>query len=265
MKKKIMVMGAGGATGEATAHMLKKRGYEPMLYDPPKGMHCDPLEADVSFVCVPAHTREDGTVDVGEIHFCLGVLREGSVAAIRSTVPPGATDKLQQAHSWLDVYFVPEFLTEATRFEDAEKPARLIIGIPSRAPDEGFRALALANELRRLFPDCDFARVLNAPEAEMIKYAGNAFYALKVAYMNQLFDLCESTPDVNWSRLHPAILADPFIAQSHTDVRHKNYRGFGGKCLPKDAKAICAHARSVGMRMTLVEEARLYNQTLIGK
>lgn len=260
---KIMVMGVG-AIGEATAHMLKKRGHDPMLYDPPKGLTCDPTEAEIVFVCVPAPTRRNGDVDLSIVRACLELLPDFTIVALRSTVPPGTTKALQEefaTSSALRMFFVPEFLTEATRFNDAENPSRVLVGAAGSIDGDTVARLC-AMELLELFPVCE-KMVMRATDAEAAKYAANGFYSLKVAFMNQMFDAF-GRAGVNWEQVRRSIEADPMTGNDHTEIFHNGYRGFGGKCLPKDARAFTQFARKHGVTLTILEEAIRYNRLLRG-
>ena len=74
----------------------------------------------------------------------------------------------------------------------------------------------------------------------MAKYMENEFYATKVAFCNELYDICESV-DVDWNEVRELWLSDPRLHRMHTAV-FKDNRGFGGKCLPKDVRALVSIA-----------------------
>jgi len=75
--------------------------------------------------------------------------------------------------------------------------------------------------------------VMSPAEAEIVKVSINTFYAMKVTYANTVYDLC-STHGADYEQVRRAMESDRFIAPNHLDVKHKGYRGYGGKCLPKD-------------------------------
>jgi UDP-glucose 6-dehydrogenase len=94
-------------------------------------------------------------------------------------------------------------------------------------------------------------RQTDARTAELTKYMENAFLALKVAFCNEVYDVAGAT-GVDYNELRELWLLDPRIGRSHTWV-HPDDRGFGGRCLPKDLRALVAHARSAGEAPLLLE------------
>jgi len=168
----VMIMGYG-VVGKACAVMLADKGHLPIPYDPALGLDkVDPAEVEVALICVPAPTDfEDGSVDVTAITDCLARLRMGATAIIRSTIPPGTTDMLNAAHPGKHVFFVPEFLTEATAEHDAKFPSRVLIGIPEDGPPN--EAVELVRELMKptgfIMPS-DRMVTMSATSAEFAKY-----------------------------------------------------------------------------------------------
>jgi len=254
----IVVMGEG-VVGSAVCAMLRHKGAEPVVYDPPKGAEPDLAGTEVAFICVPAPTLPSGKVDTRTIEECLSKLPEGAIAIIRSTILPGTTERLQQEWCRLHIYFVPEFLSEATAEQDAIHPTRTIVGVPASSLSTGL------DRVKSLLGCAGVPLVVTeARAAEMAKYAANTFYAVKVSYFNQLFDMCNELA-VDWEQVRHAVGLDPWTGAQHTDVMHGGYRGYGGKCLPKDARAFTSLARYMGVPVTLLEAAESYNDDLLGK
>ncbi|MBU1629721.1 hypothetical protein KKD88_01445, partial [Patescibacteria group bacterium] len=110
-----------------------------------------------------------------------------------------------------------------------------------------------------------FEKIVPAKDAEMVKYFGNAFYALKVAYANQMYDLCQRM-GVEYDTVKECAKAEPMIVgdqrNTHLEIFHKGYRGYGGKCLPKDARAILQLAKKTGVDLTLLSVAEEYNNSI---
>lgn len=245
----IAIIGAG-VVGMAMRSAL---GVDVKMHDPPLGVISD-LNVDVAFICVPTPCLDDGTVDVSMVIDAISQLNTGTVAVIRSTILPGTTEMLQEEYPNIYLMHVPEFLTEETAEHDERHPHRKIIGYTSSSK-------RFAKDVAELLPDSKFVAYVTSREAEAIKYFANAFYALKVAYANQFFDMCERL-GVYYAMVRECALADPMMAPNHTTIMHNGYRGFGGKCLPKDTKAIVALGRAAGVPQTLLEEALRYNDSL---
>ena len=95
----------------------------------------------------------------------------------------------------------------------------------------------------------------------MVKYFGNTWFAMKVVFAEQMFDLCQAL-GVDYNRVKEAAAADKGIGRSHLTAFHGGYRGYGGKCLPKDTKALIQRARSLGVEMSLLEKVDEINAIL---
>lgn len=257
---KVAISGYG-VVGRAVETMLvSQTGKQPLVYDPNLGKICNLKEAKVCFVCVPAATTSGSDiVDLSAIKNTLKLLYRGSIVVIRSTILPGTTDKLQEENPDKNIYFVPEFLSEATSVQDELNPKRILIGVP-KAGNPG-RPLARLRGLLSRGKSSVPIFVMDASSAEMAKYAANSFYALKLTYFNELYDLCERV-GVNWNQLRTAISMDPWTKSNHTNIWHGSYRGYGGKCLPKDVDALLEYARRFGSPLDLLEVANEINDRL---
>jgi UDPglucose 6-dehydrogenase len=126
--------------------------------------------------------------------------------------------------------YTPEFLTEKTALEDELFPTRHIIGTTSKSAH-------LAPQILELLAEPDYYAIVSARVAEVIKLATNAFYATKVTFFNQVYDLCDGL-GVDYEMVRASMAMDMMTAAEHLDVHHNGYRGFGGKCLPKDTLAL---------------------------
>jgi len=176
------------------------------------------------FVCVPTPT------DHTEYSLLRGVLQEiketgyTGLTVVKSTVLPQYIEEF-------DVLYNPEFLSRATSFEDFVNPPMLLIG--------GNRAEELLDIYRRLSRvDTQNAVLTNIQTASLAKYTMNSFYALKVTYMNSMYDVAYKM-GVDWEDLTAILAKQPWMGTHHFQVPGPDgQRGFGGPCLPKDTKAL---------------------------
>ena len=111
----------------------------------------------------------------------------------------------------------------------------------------------IAENVLDILPDAPYKKVLPAKAAELVKYAINSFYATKVIFGNLLYDVAESL-GVDYADVKSAFVSDKRIADSHFEVMHGGYRGFGGKCLPKDLKALRDFGKDHGVDVSLLEK-----------
>ncbi|RJQ36403.1 hypothetical protein C4552_03895 [Candidatus Parcubacteria bacterium] len=154
----------------------------------------------------------------------------GTVVIIKSTFAPGTTDYFQEVHRDLTFCYNPEFLTEATAWDDFAKPQFQILGLA-----DVFHPLR--DDLFALLPDAPIRRVMSARDAEVLKHAMNSFFATKVVFFNEIYNAC-ALLSADYEAVREVLVQHPWIGDSHSIIWHKGYRGFGGKCLPKDVTAL---------------------------
>jgi UDPglucose 6-dehydrogenase len=251
----IGIIGAGVVGGALLAY-LREQGHAPRVFDPPRGhASMDALDdADTIFICVPTPYAPGRGFDDSYLQAAIASIRGAKTVVIKSTVLPGATQLLQEQYPRHRLMFNPEFLREATAYEDFVHPDRQIIGCTEASAPEAERVMAL-------LPRAPFELICSSSEAEMSKYAANAFLAVKVIYANEVFDLCHRL-GIDYSAVRDIVAHDERIGGSHMDVFDSGYRGYGGKCLPKDSKSLLDLARNVGIEMPLLGAADRANAAL---
>tara|TARA_R110002020_G_scaffold351859_1_gene565050 strand:- start:8 stop:799 length:792 start_codon:yes stop_codon:yes gene_type:complete len=248
--KKIAIIGHG-YVGKAMERFFKEH-YETVNYDPPAGYKItkdDVNECYATFVCVPTQKNEDGSCDVSIVEETLEWL-DTEIIVIKSTVAVGTTERLSKQYN-KEIIFSPEYIGESTYWSpftfdaDMKETPFYIFGgdkdVCSRVVD---LYLPVTGPCKRYI-------ISDSTTAEMAKYMENAFYATKIAFCNELYDICKAS-DVDWNEVRELWLADPRINPMHTAV-FKDKRGFGGKCLPKDISALSKIADKVGVQSDLLK------------
>jgi UDPglucose 6-dehydrogenase len=257
----IAIMGVGMVGGALKDYFEKKgkiAGKDLFLYDPFKGF--DSIEelnkADVIFICVPTPYLKDGLgFDLSYVEDAFSKIKEEKVVVIKSTALPGTTQKFQDKYPNHKVLFNPEFLTELTAEQDMSYPDRQIIGYTEQS-------FNVAKNIMMLLPLAPYEKTMPATEAEIVKYFGNNWFAVKVAFANQMFDVC-SKLGINYDTVMEAASADKRIGPSHLVALHKGYRGYGGKCIPKDIRAFIQFTDSLGLDMKLHKTTEEINNDLM--
>ena len=237
-KPKVGVVG-GGVVGNA---MRKLCGPDTVMYDPyvPEWAgNKDQINAcDVVFVCVPTPMSDDRTCNTSIVEEAVAWI-EAPLIIIRSTVTPGTTDRLVAQYK-KNVVFQPEYLGETTAHifgSMAEREFVVLGGTPeSTEAAAEFYAHYYNSYVKFFFGD--------AITAEVCKYMENAFYAVKVIFCNEFYDIARAH-GVDFHKLRELWLADTRISRDHTFVYPEN-RGFSGKCLPKDCNAIVKSSEQRG-------------------
>ena len=225
----LSVVGQGWVGGNLSKE-LEKRGYEVIRYslEEPYINNKDLVQtADYTFLCLPTPTTSEGFFDSivrSVIPLC------GKVVVIKSTMMPGSTDILQEAFPLKKIMFSPEFLREKFAEEDVSRPERNIIGITNPEHAE------TAKEIMKILPKAKYEKITTAKNAEMVKYAGNAFLTEKVLFANRIYDICQSK-DIDYSQVREMLGFDSRIGGSHLNVL-ENGRGAGGDCFVKDYEGL---------------------------
>lgn len=213
-------------------------------------------EADVIFIAVGTPTdEEDGSADTTAVFAAAEelapLLRGHTVIATKSTVPIGTGARLEALFRSIapdaDVSVVsnPEFLREGSAVQDFVAPDRVVIGAENKWAAEAMREIYKPIE-RRGTP----VLVVDRTTAEISKYAANSFLATKIAFINEVADLCEQAGgDVR--SVADAIGLDSRIGSQFL----KAGPGFGGSCFPKDTKAFITSSERLGIRQRVVSAA----------
>lgn len=160
------------------------------------------------------------------------LVNQGTEIVLRSTVPPGTMtalrDRYPEFFDSVPVCFYPEFLREGTAMKDFESPPQTVIGVLQGEP--------LPNKLFKVFEDFSFTfEVVESVSAESLKFACNAFHALKVSFGNEIGRLVSSFGG------NPNEVMQLFVKDSSLNISSKYLMPgapYGGSCLPKDTKSI---------------------------
>ena len=213
-------------------------------------------EAEVIFIAVGTPEAEDGTADISAVESVARAIGKNingyKVICTKSTVPVG-TGKLitkiinetNDSKYEFDYVSNPEFLREGSAVKDFLWPDRVVIGADN---DKAFKVMKKVYS--PLYINDKPILHTSVITAEMIKYAANAFLALKISYINEVANLCDSLG----ADVHQVAKAMGQDGRISPKFLHPG-PGFGGSCFPKDTKAFAALSRSQGLRMNTIEAA----------
>ena len=219
--------------------------------DPSKSTHS--LEevvnkSDVIFVSVPTPSNPDGSMHLGILESVLedisDVYNNGGIILIRSTIIPGTTRKLQEKYlNKFPIVFNPEFLTERSAKFDFINQARIILGGEKKFTSK------VAELYRWRFGQSVPCIETNYETAEMIKYMNNCFFATKVSFLNEMYQVAAEC-GVEWDIAVDGWVRDGRIGHSHLQVPGPDGKfGFGGVCFPKDVLAMISFGESLDVDM----------------
>ena len=221
-------------------------------------------QADVIFIAVWTPMDGDGSADLSAVKDVSKTIGENinsyTLIATKSTVPIGTREIINSIisehapqNTTFDVVSNPEFLREGSAVRDFLLPNRVIIGTDSEQVVELMREIyrpLFLNETPFVFTDI--------PTAETIKYASNAFLAVKVSYINELANLCDATG----ADIHVVARAMGLDGRISPKFLHPG-PGFGGSCFPKDTRALIHSAEIKGVELKVVKAAADANEAQI--
>lgn len=258
-KKKIGILGVGMVGGALKTYLESTGKYEVFCYDK-KGLGSleDVNKAEVVYLCVPTPYVPGKGCDTSLIENAIGSITGNKIMVIKSTVIPGTTEQIQKKFPQHKFLFNPEFLTESTADADMAFPDRQIIGYTPESYN-------VAAQVMAQLPLAPYEKMVPSRIAELIKYAGNTWFAVKVAMNNELYDLSQKMgfSQQDWEHVVDGMSADKRIGRTHLTVMHKDKRGYHGKCLPKDIKALLEFSKDHGVQMPVRKAANEYNDELL--
>lgn len=213
--------------------------------------------SDAVFIAVGTPPKKNGDADLSvvfEVAEKIGEHLDGyTVVATKSTVPVGTNQKIKEIinkvkpqKASFDIASVPEFLREGQAISDTLGPDRIVIGTESKQAQ---------NILMELHKPIDGTFLLtNVETAEMIKYAANAFLAMKISFANAIAHLSERT-HADGLQVLKAVGLDKRVGGYFLSPG----AGYGGSCFPKDVKALIAISKKYGYDFKLLSEVEKIN------
>ena len=239
---KILIAGYG-FVGKAHYEVLKFK-HDVVINDPALGYTNSYDDADAVIVCVATPPRQDGGCHMDNVFNVIEAAPDVPIL-IKSTISVEGWQMLADAFPNKQISFSPEFLRAASAIEDMQNMDLMLIGGES----------------------CSFWRevfgvnveVAEPEELILAKYARNSFLALKVAFFNQMYDLCNAL-DVEYSAVAHYTTIDSRIGDSHSFISKE--RGFGGHCFPKDTSALVKSGQRENVDLSILREAIEYNNRI---
>lgn len=234
---RVAIIGLG-VIGTAQADMFAD--HDVVTYDPAidSVYPADRIAAcDFAIVCVGTPEAADGSADLSYVEAAAAALPDRLPAVIRSTVPPGTTDRLLGGSGRLYCH-APEFMGENV-LHSWQRPADVPYMIVGGDPEA---TLFFKTAFTQVFPgpihEC------SAMESELAKYAANLYWATRVTFINELAMICGQF-GVDYENVRAAWLSDPRMTSVYT--KRAGYpAGFDGRCWPKDLAALTAASTDAG-------------------
>ena len=216
-------------------------------------------KSDIVFVCLPTPMNSDGSCYLGIVEETLDYLntinkdqKTPKTIVVKSTIPPGTTERWNKKYNNVQIVFNPEFLTEANSIEDFKNQNRIIIGGPRPGTTKVKRVFAKA------FPKVPIIKT-GSTTAEMVKYFLNSFLATKVSFANEMYQICEAL-GIDYDKVTEYAKYDERIGKTHLNVPGPDGDfGYGGHCFPKDVKALINVAHDLNVQPRILNSVNSKN------
>lgn len=209
------------------------------------------FDQDIIFICVPTDQLEGGSCDLSNVRECVEKCSPDSTVVIKSTIPPKGVDEIESIRA--GCVYNPEFLTERNWKEDIRNETRVLLGSYFTE-----NSVKVARLYQKVYGQNVSYQYDDPKNVVMAKYATNAFLATKVAFANQMHDICQEQ-GLSWDIIRELFILDKRVGPTHTLVTER--RGFGGYCLPKDLSALIAMSEEA----PLLKSVQDYNKQIRGE
>lgn len=256
--KTIGVIGHLGMVGGTSYRFFKDQGYKVYGHDPrdPNGSKEKTFNADLIFICVPTPFNwKTKKYDDSIVENVISQVPASKTVVIKSTIHIGTTDRLQKKYPKIKILFNPEFLSEATCDMDFRNPDRQFVGYTKQSFEE-------SNKVLNTLPLSPYNICLPAKEAELLKYINNMHGTLAVMESNHYFEVCQKEK-LDYERVIKAACASKYMNPFYHEIFHKGFRGFGGKCFPKDINSWLEYLQQEGIDDTLFKAVRDMNRRIL--
>jgi UDPglucose 6-dehydrogenase len=218
-------------------------------------------KAEIIFICVGTPPKNNGETDLSFVEDAAKGIAKSingyKIIVNKSTVPVGTGDFVRKVieknkthNTDFDVVSNPEFLREGSAIADALSPDRIIIGAPTKQ---------VAVKLLELYASIGRPMLItDVYSAEIIKYASNAFLAMKISFINAIADICERA-GANINDVAKGVGYDSRVGQAFLNAG----LGFGGSCFPKDTQSLIHTAEKFGYDFNLLKSVLDINKERI--
>lgn len=221
-------------------------------------------DSDIYLIAVGTPSKKDGSVDLQYIEKVSEEIGKAirtsepsdrPLVIVKSTVPPGTARNIvkprvereseKKVGADIGLCSNPEFLREGSAVEDTLNPDRIIIGEYDKRSGD-----TLEDLYRNFYGDDKMPPLIRTSleNAELTKYANNAFLAMKVSYINEIAHMCEKIPGADVTVVAKGIGLDKRIGERFLNAG----LGWGGSCFPKDVKALIAFSKNIGYNPLIV-------------
>ena len=238
----------GTAINETFTELKNNKISNIICYDKYKNIGNSILDmniCDIIFICLPTEydeaKKEYNKQEIYNVFEELAKYKYKGIIILKSTVEPETTFNIckQYKNLPLNIIHNPEFLSSRTAIEDYKKQSHIVLGIPTNLQENIKNKII--NYLKIFFTSCfplSHITICSSTESESMKLFCNSFYATKIQFFTEIKLLCDKL-NIDYYNVKKLMICNGWINPMHTDIPgHDGLISFGGKCFPKDIKAL---------------------------
>ena len=239
---KVGIVGLGFVGNAMYQSFIKKNINDLLIYDKFKdggiGTFEEVLQSDILFLALPTpYNSSKHQYEYGPIEETLDKLQQykysGSIV-IKSTVTPETSYNLENKYN-LGLIHNPEFLTARTANEDFHNQKHIVLGRGNKVQDNNYQNVI--DFYKQYYPDADIS-LCSSLESESMKIYCNSFYAVKVQFFTELYQLCQKN-NSDYTLIKEMMIKNNWINPMHTNIPGPDGSiSYGGLCFPKDTNAL---------------------------
>lgn len=261
-----------GYVGSAMGHLCEKNNVEFNVYDVKEKngnfnyfnnitdiVTFSEKNNDINFyvIAVPTPSDSQGNCDISIVESVLEQLNnrvtKETYIIIKSTIVPGTTAELNKKYTKVDVVFSPEFLTEKNYLKDIYNAKFVLLGIPDNFDMTKYQKVL--NVMRLFYKHNSQIDIFmrSYEECELFKYTLNTYFATKITFFNEIYELCEKM-NVDYQKLKELFSLDSRVGEYGITVPgHDGKFSYGGTCLPKDSFGMLKLRKKLNLSTDLLE------------
>ena len=238
-----------GVVGSANKYGFEKIGHKVLVHDIKLKTKIESLAtSEIVFVCVPTPSNKNGSCNTAIVEKTLKKLNQikyKGIVCIRSSTEPGFTEKVIKKFKNIEICFVPEFLRERMAKKDFIKNHELL-AVGTRKKEVFNKVVKAHGKLPKKI------KMIKPTEAEILKYYINVFASVRVTFANIFYEISEKL-NCNYKNIKDAYVdTGRGTPKMYLDVT-KQLRGYAGKCLPKDTRAIAHLLKKLNLDFKMIE------------
>jgi len=239
---KIAISGLG-FVGNSILQSFNLKNISTMSYDKYKSSNntlLDCLSSDIIFLCLPTlfdEEKKEYNKDaiIENLDFLNNHEYHGLVV-IKSTLEPTSCETFAEQFPLLKIIHNPEFLTARTAFVDFHNQKHIVLGYTKNTNPENL--ITISDFYKKNYPEAKIT-IVHSNESEAIKICCNSFYAVKIQFFNEIYDLCNKIENCDYNIVKQAMIDNNWINPMHTTVPGTDSKlSYGGLCFVKDTQAL---------------------------